>query len=52
MPWQGYNFEDAILINERLVYDDILLQFILKDIKLKLIEIPKLPNEQQKIFQI
>ena len=21
MPWQGYNFEDAILINERLVYD-------------------------------
>jgi len=23
MPWQGYNFEDAILINERLVYDDI-----------------------------
>ena len=22
MPWQGYNFEDAILINERLVYDD------------------------------
>jgi DNA-directed RNA polymerase subunit beta len=23
MPWQGYNFEDAILISERLVYDDI-----------------------------
>ena len=23
MPWQGYNFEDAILINERLVYEDI-----------------------------
>ena len=23
MPWDGYNFEDAILINERLVYDDI-----------------------------
>ena len=23
MPWQGYNFEDAILINERLIYDDI-----------------------------
>lgn len=22
MPWQGYNFEDAILISERLVYDD------------------------------
>ena len=23
MPWQGYNFEDAILINERLIYDNI-----------------------------
>ncbi len=23
MPWQGYNFEDAILINERLLYEDI-----------------------------
>ena len=23
MPWEGFNFEDAILINERLIYDDI-----------------------------
>nr|YP_009106261.1 beta subunit of RNA polymerase [Interfilum terricola]AIT95125.1 beta subunit of RNA polymerase [Interfilum terricola] len=23
MPWEGYNFEDAILINERLVFDDV-----------------------------
>ena len=23
MPWQVYNFEDAILINERLVYEDV-----------------------------
>jgi len=23
MPWEGYNYEDAILISERLVYDDI-----------------------------
>ena len=23
MPWQGYNFEDAILISERLLYSDI-----------------------------
>jgi len=23
MPWMGYNFEDAILISERLVYDDV-----------------------------
>ncbi|MFA7677248.1 MAG: DNA-directed RNA polymerase subunit beta, partial [Candidatus Omnitrophota bacterium] len=24
LPWRGYNFEDAIIINERLVRDDIL----------------------------
>jgi DNA-directed RNA polymerase subunit beta len=23
MPWQGYNFEDAILISEKLLYEDI-----------------------------
>ena len=23
MPWEGYNFEDAIVINERLVYEDV-----------------------------
>ena len=23
MPWEGYNFEDAILISERLIYDDV-----------------------------
>lgn len=23
MTWQGYNFEDAIAINERLVKDDV-----------------------------
>ena len=24
MPWRGYNFEDAIVLSERLVYDDVL----------------------------
>jgi len=23
MPWEGYNFEDALLINERLIYADL-----------------------------
>nr|UDZ61114.1 RNA polymerase beta subunit [Albidella oligococca] len=27
MPWEGYNFEDAVLISERLVYDDIYTSF-------------------------
>jgi len=24
MPWEGYNFEDAIILSERLVHDDVL----------------------------
>ena len=28
MPWQGYNFEDSILISERCVTDDVLLVHI------------------------
>jgi DNA-directed RNA polymerase subunit beta len=24
MPWEGYNFEDAILISQRLVYDEVM----------------------------
>ena len=31
MNWQGYNFEDAILINERLVREDVYTTIILKE---------------------
>ncbi len=24
MPWEGYNYEDAIIVSERMVYDDVL----------------------------
>ena len=24
MPWEGYNFEDAIIINEKVIIDDYL----------------------------
>ncbi|KAK4844273.1 hypothetical protein QYF36_018340 [Acer negundo] len=27
MPWEGYNFEDAVLISERLIYRDIYTSF-------------------------
>nr|AGE93448.1 RNA polymerase beta subunit [Xiphidium caeruleum] len=27
MPWEGYNFEDAVLISERLVYENIFTSF-------------------------
>jgi len=23
MPWEGYNYEDAFIISERLIYDDL-----------------------------
>ena len=36
MPWQGYNFEDAILINERLVYDDIFTSIHIERYKIKI----------------
>ena len=33
MPWQGYNFEDSILISERCVTDDVLLLSTLRNTK-------------------
>ncbi|KAL4038678.1 hypothetical protein IC575_002301 [Cucumis melo] len=27
MPWEGYSFEDAVLISERLIYEDIYTSF-------------------------
>ncbi|MFB0516967.1 MAG: DNA-directed RNA polymerase subunit beta [Candidatus Neomarinimicrobiota bacterium] len=30
MPWRGYNFEDAIVINERLLKDDVLTSIHIK----------------------
>ena len=31
MPWEGYNFEDAIILNERLVRDDVLTSVHVKE---------------------
>jgi len=36
MPWQGYNFEDAILINERLVYDNIFTSIHIERCKIEI----------------
>ena len=36
MPWQGYNFEDAILINERLVYDNIFTSIHIERYKIEI----------------
>ena len=52
MPWHGYNFEDAILISERLVYSDLFTsihiekyQALIREIKGKLEKTTKqIPN--------
>ena len=36
MPWQGYNFEDAILISEKLIYDDIFTSIHIERYKIEI----------------
>lgn len=36
MPWQGYNFEDAILISERLIYDDLFTSIHIERYKIEI----------------
>ena len=36
MPWQGYNFEDAILISERLVFDDVFTSIHIERYKIEI----------------
>ena len=35
MPWEGYNYEDAILVSERMVTDDLYTSVHIKNMKLK-----------------
>lgn len=57
MPWEGYNFEDAILISERLVYDDLYTSVHIEKYELEIREtklgieqltreIPEIPQQQ------
>nr|BBC77543.1 RNA polymerase beta subunit [Nitzschia sp. PL1-4] len=36
MPWHGYNFEDAIIINERLIYDNIFTSIHIEKYKIEI----------------
>nr|UDP56402.1 RNA polymerase beta subunit [Eucommia ulmoides] len=36
MPWEGYNFEDAVLISERLVYEDIYTSFHIRKYEIQI----------------
>ena len=35
MPWQGYNFEDAIVISEKVVRDDIFTSIHIEEFELE-----------------
>lgn len=45
MPWRGYNFEDAILINERIVKDDVFTSIHVEKFELECRE-TRLGNEE------
>jgi DNA-directed RNA polymerase subunit beta len=45
MPWEGYNFEDAILLNERLVRDDVLTSIHITEFQVEAREL-KIGNEE------
>ena len=59
MPWEGYNFEDAIILSERLVQDDVLTSIHInehevdaRDTKLGLEEITRdIPNLSEDILR-
>ena len=48
MPWQGYNFEDAILINERLIYDDIFTSIHIERYKIEIDKSSELSEQTTK----
>ncbi|KAJ0749918.1 DNA-directed RNA polymerase subunit beta [Helianthus annuus] len=41
MPWEGYNFEDAVLISERLVYEDIYTSFHIRKYEIQINQGPE-----------
>ncbi len=40
MPWEGYNFEDAILISQRLIYDDLYTSIHIERYEIEICETP------------
>jgi DNA-directed RNA polymerase subunit beta len=45
MPWRGYNFEDAILLSEKIVRDDVFTSIHIKEFEIEAIE-TRLGNEE------
>lgn len=46
MPWHGYNFEDAILISERLVRDDVYTSIYIEELSVEALQVGKLGDEE------
>jgi len=38
MPWNGYNFEDSIILSERIVYDDVFTSINIEELELQVRE--------------
>lgn len=59
MPWEGFNYEDAILISERLVYSDLFTSIHIEKHQIEVVETnigveeltPDLPNIDKKTLQ-
>ena len=50
MPWQGYNFEDAILISERLIYDDVFTSIHIERYKIQIDPNKELAEQTMKMI--
>ncbi len=46
MTWNGYNYEDAVIMSERLVKDDVYTSIHIQDYQLEARSIPKLGDEE------
>ena len=46
MTWNGYNYEDAVIMSERLVKDDVYTSIHIEKYELECRSIPKLGDEE------
>ena len=45
IPWRGYNFEDAIIVSERLVYDDVFTSIHIESFEIQVRDTKRGPEE-------
>jgi DNA-directed RNA polymerase subunit beta len=51
MPWKGFNFEDAIVINERVVREDIFTSIHIEEYEMEVRDTKLGEEELTPIFQ-